>query len=46
MKSNRDFQIERTGYNYRTRKERDIMAFIYDADGELLDAGVLDISKI
>ena len=31
-------KIEKTGYNYRTRKERTIMAFVYDANGTLLDA--------
>lgn len=32
------FSTIKTGYNYRTRKERDIMAFIYDANGVMLDA--------
>lgn len=30
--------IEKTGYNYRTRKDRDILAFVLDASGEVLDA--------
>lgn len=30
-------KIEKTGYNYRTRKARTICAFIYDADGATID---------
>lgn len=38
MKNNRDFQIEKTGYNYRTRKHRDILAVVLDANNEVIDA--------
>ena len=38
MKNNRDFQIEKTGYNYRTRKYRDILAVVLDANNKVIDA--------
>lgn len=38
MKNNLNFQIEKTGYNYRTRKYRDILAVVIDANNEVIDA--------
>ena len=38
MKNNRYFQIEKTGYNYRTRKCRDILAVVLDANNKVIDA--------
>lgn len=37
MKAN-NTNIEKTGYNYRQRKEFEIMAFVYGTNGVLLDA--------
>ena len=38
MKNNRDFQIEKTGYNYRPRKYSDILAVVLDANNKVIDA--------
>lgn len=38
MKNDSNFQIEKTGYNYRTRKYRDILAVVLDANDKVIDA--------
>lgn len=38
MKNNRNFQIEKTGFNNRQRKQLDILAVVIDANNEVIDA--------
>lgn len=38
MKNNRDFQIEKTSYNYCTREYRDILAVVLAATNKVIDA--------